>query len=344
MHKKTSNNHLQEKYRATGNACGGTSVDKELFALLSKVIGKNAFPTMKQNHPLEYLDLGREFESAKRSMKPKQKTKINIGLPMGVLNTLCKSLHKKDFPDVLQSSSLKSEIDVVGDKIRLDLETGKKMFRPTIENIVLLMKEILSHSTTAEVSMILLVGGFSECRFVQDAVKEAFPGKRVIVPEDSGLSVLKGAVLYGHRSDYIQERVMRFTYGVKTYVPFDARKYEQNRMVKIEGEERVDNIFSIIISQDEKVKSGTKVKKSYHTLYKNQDKLSLMIYTPEKPYPSFIDDEGCRLLCEPTITFSDTCEDIRYVDVEYIFGDTEIGLVAEDRNSGLKICANFNLI
>jgi hypothetical protein len=35
---------------------------------------------------------------------------------------------------------------------------------------------------------------------VQEAVKKAFPSQRVIVPEDPGLSVLKGAVLFGQGS------------------------------------------------------------------------------------------------------------------------------------------------
>lgn len=90
------------------------------------------------------------------------------------------------------------------------------MFLSTTENIVLLMREILSLLETTKISLILLAGGFSEWRFVHDAARDVFPLRRVIVPEDSVLGVLKGALLYGHHSDYIQKRVMRFTYGVKT--------------------------------------------------------------------------------------------------------------------------------
>jgi hypothetical protein len=46
----------------------------------------------------------------------------------------------------------------------------------------------------------------------------------------------------------------------------------------------------------------------------------------------------------PTITFPETCAERRWVDVEFIFGNTEIGMTAVDRNSGKKITSRFNLI
>jgi hypothetical protein len=52
-------------------------------------------------------------------------------------------------------------------------------------------------------------------------LEEAFPSQRVIVPEDSGLSVLKGAVLFGHKPDFISSRISRFTYGVKVAEKYD---------------------------------------------------------------------------------------------------------------------------
>ena len=53
------------KYRATVNACGYTLVNKELFELLTYVIDKNAFSTLGQNHPLEYMNLKRNWKALK---------------------------------------------------------------------------------------------------------------------------------------------------------------------------------------------------------------------------------------------------------------------------------------
>jgi len=37
---------------------------------------------------------------------------------------------------------------------------------------------------------------------IQEAVHKAFPDNQIIIPMDAALSVLKGAVLFGHRPDY----------------------------------------------------------------------------------------------------------------------------------------------
>lgn len=72
--------------------------------------------------------------------------------------------------------------------------------------------------------------------------------------------------------------------------------------------------------------------------------MDFMIYTSTKRFPEYVNDEGCSFLAKPTITFSDLCEDKRWVDVEYTFGNTELALKAVDRNSGNEMNASFNLV
>ncbi|CAG2242635.1 unnamed protein product [Mytilus edulis] len=206
------------------------------------------------------------------------------------------------------------------------------------------MKEILGKKTLKGVTHLLLVGGFSDCQFIKDAVNTEFPEKRIIIPEEASLSVLRGAVLFGHKPEYIQSRIMRCSYGVKTNVPWDDRKYDKKHYVVMEEEERCDNIFSLIVGKDDSVEAGMLVKKSFFTPFKHQDKMDIMVYVSEETTPGYIDDDTCSLLCTPTITFSDTCEDQRWVDVEFVLGNTEIDLKAHDRMSGEAISAKFNLI
>jgi molecular chaperone DnaK (HSP70) len=52
-----------------------------------------------------------------------------------------------------------------------------------------------------------MVGGFSESPIMQSAIKEAFSTKKVIIPDEAGLAVLKGAVMYGHKPQTISVRV-----------------------------------------------------------------------------------------------------------------------------------------
>jgi hypothetical protein len=77
------------------------------------------------------------------------------------------------------------------------------------------------YNTPSNLKMIVLVGGFSGCKIIQENIKSFFPSHRVIVPEDAELAVLKGAVLFGHKPDYIVARIARYTYGVKTRRKFN---------------------------------------------------------------------------------------------------------------------------
>jgi molecular chaperone DnaK (HSP70) len=73
-----------------------------------------------------------------------------------------------------------------------------KLFTPTIDSIITLMTNTVSNRSTNGVSNIVMVGGLSECLMIQDAVYKAFPDNQIIIPDEADLSVLKGAVLFGH--------------------------------------------------------------------------------------------------------------------------------------------------
>jgi hypothetical protein len=48
---------------------------------------------------------------------------------------------------------------------------------------------------------------YSESDMLQNAVKVAYPDLEVFVPVDGGLSVLKGAVIYGHNPNIVSSRI-----------------------------------------------------------------------------------------------------------------------------------------
>jgi len=312
--------------------------------VLKEIAGEKVISELKEKDPLSYLDLIREFEAVKRTVGTENKKKINVTIPFVAIDGKCKDFGGKSLQSAIDSSSYVDKITIFSDKLRFNADLMIELFTPTIDSIITLMKNTLSNRSANDLSTILMVGGFSECSLIQDAVQAAFPDKRIIIPEDAGMSVLKGAVLFGHRPDFIRSRVMKCSYGVKTNIPFDKRRHDAKQKVLMDGEEKCDNVFSLIIEKDQMVEAGTKVSKSYFTPYSHQDIMDFSIYVSDKQYPSYVDDDGCSLLCRPTIKFPETCAERRWVDVEFIFGNTEIGMTAVDRNSGKKITSRFNLI
>lgn len=308
------------------------------------------FDALKQDDPLAFLDFVREFEAVKRTVNTaekdieQKKKKVNMTIPVTSLDKICQKFHQKSFEDLVKKSEYANDVTLMGDKLRINGDFMRSLFEPSIDAIIVLMREILSKPEAKKVSNILVVGGFSDCVLVQDAIRKAFSNKRIIIPEDAGMTVLKGAVLFGHRPNYVNVRVMKCSYGLMTNVPWDSKKYNKKYRTLMDGNDRCDKIFSKIVSIDEPISAGKTVKKELFTLYQNQPDMEFKVYTTENFNPCYVDEDGCYLLCMKTFKFPETCPEKRYVDLEFTFGNTEIGFKAIDRRSGHVMLESLELI
>ncbi|CAG8819136.1 14248_t:CDS:2, partial [Gigaspora rosea] len=97
--------------------------------------------------------------------------------------------------------------------IDLDFATVKSFFDPVIENIINLIT--LQLSKCSDCSLMFLVGGFSESKYLQHRIKEEFGDKvKIAIPPNPAASVLKGACLYGLDMKTVATRVLKWSYGV----------------------------------------------------------------------------------------------------------------------------------
>ncbi|CAC5396425.1 unnamed protein product [Mytilus coruscus] len=227
--------------------------------------------------------------------------------------------------------------------MRINPEIVKDIFNSTIQSIVTLMKEIFDREQAFEVSQILLVGGFSECALVQDAIKRAFPGKRIINPEEAGLCVLKGACLFGHKPDYIISRVMQYTYGTGTSLSFDANIHDKEHLVIEEDGEFCDGLFEVIVRKNDTVDIATAIEHNFTVDCNDQEPWELSLYASTKEKPMYVDEKGCTLLGSMKISFSKASDIERELRVAFLFGNTELGVTATDILTGETVSSTFNL-
>ena len=202
----TYNGQLKELCRVTGDDCSGTSVDDRFFKMLDEIAGGKLISELKENFYLSYIDLVSCFKYVRRNLRAETKTKIGVLIPIVEINRKCQEFGGKDLPSAIDSSSYVNELTLWGDKLRFSADLLIKFFTPTIDSIITLMKNTVSNRSTNgvsnNVSNIVMVGAFSDCPIIQDAVYKAFPDNQIIIPENPDLSVMKGAVLFGHRPDY----------------------------------------------------------------------------------------------------------------------------------------------
>ena len=290
------------------------------------------------------MDLFREFEAIKRNIKPNTSGKVNFTIPYVVLNQICKEHLGEDFPKTLAASTLSSKLSLLGDKIRFDADFMKSLYKTTLDNIIVHVKDVMRKESANGVNTFLLVGGFSESPMVQEAVKKAFPSQRVIVPEDSGLSVLKGAVLFGHKPDFISSRIARFTYGVKVTETFNPEKHREEKRFMIGNVPHCNDVFSSFMKAETSVLAGKKIMEVYGTSTPFQSQMGLQVFSTPFEEPTYIDDDGCSLLGELDVTVPNPSIEEHQLAVEFYFGNTELSVTAVEIPSFTPCKAVFKLM
>lgn len=342
VHEKLPDGTLKELCKASGNNCGGTSIDNRLIQVFVDIFGQNVISRLKLEMPDSYLDLIRRFENVKRNLHPEKKGLVNISIPNIALHDLCKSEFGKSIDDIVNSSTFADKVKLMGDKIRMEASFIISLFEATVNGVLSLIKSILSSPHLFNVPCTLLVGGFGECSIVQQAVKSAYPDKIVIVPEEASLAVLKGAILFRYQLNLISSRVTRCSYGAEIVRPFSETD-DRKRLVYKDRMPYCEKVFHCFMKANTSIPVGMKVRQTYTTSEEYQSAHRLPIFYTYKENEVFTDEEDCIKLGELWVDIPDPSKHLRVVYVTFSFGETELYVSAIDKESGKDCHTTFTL-
>jgi len=323
VHEKNRDGSLKELRAASGGPWGGTYVDKNYLDWLTEMFGEGAMKRLKRDSMVDYIDMLREFESKKRS----------IALDSGDLITFRVSAALKEYHEESDKESIVSKIarlhlkDVrfLSDKLRVPVYLVLKWFQQPIDMTIDHIKGILSEPNMKAVNTILLVGGFGECVLVQAAVKKAFVGRTVIIPEDAGLAVLKGAVKFGHKPRLVNSRCVKYTYGFKISNPFDALKHPPEKMViDSYGDKVVQICFEKVVEKNMSVYFDEDIKLPKNYIL-NKGETGLCIFASTERNPEYVTDPSCTNVGTLDLGQApgETKEENK-IQVYFAFGKTEL--------------------
>ncbi|RMC22672.1 hypothetical protein DUI87_00325 [Hirundo rustica rustica] len=145
------------------------------------------------------------------------------------------------------------------------------------------------------IKFLFLVGGFAESAMLQRAVQAAFGHRcRVIVPQDVGLTILKGAVLFGLDPGVVRVRRSPLTYGVGVLNKFVEGKHPREKLLVKEGKNWCTDIFEKFVSVDQSVALGEVVQRSYCPARPGQRRTIINIYCCDTDDVVYITDPGVR--------------------------------------------------
>ncbi|XP_069130722.1 heat shock 70 kDa protein 12B-like isoform X2 [Argopecten irradians] len=344
VHQRQPDKTLKELHAATGGAFGGKSVDDAFEYFLSEIVGSENIKTLKEDNMEDYIHLIREFEMKKRQINEEKPEKISIQVPFALVELLKKDKKRKGIDNAVKNSRFSSNITSARQKIQIQNPEFRKFFQPTIDGIIKNMEDILYDEKFMDVKYILMVGGFADCLLVQNAIRNRFTKKVVVIPDDAGLAVLKGAVLYGHQPRAISSRVARFTYGIQSWPAFDPKIHPASKKVSINGVPRCTDVFFKYIEVGQQVTPGHSESQVFQALKPDEDCLECSVFVSTKRDPMFIDDEGCRELGVLKIPLGSHRDGPTQVQETLVFGETEIHVRARDMSTGKMYEASFDLL
>lgn len=214
----------------------------------------------------------------------------------------------------------------------------KEMFDPVLRNITTHISSLLQHRKLHPCKYFFLVGGFSESEFLQKAIKDRFGSQvGVLVPSEAQMSVIKGAVLFGHSPDEIKTRVARKTYGYQHLSNFEEGKHDPSKKETHDGIEKCTDLFGVFIEKGVEVDNGMKIHRTFTPVRADMDSADLMFYRLDgKPNPvHYTDDPNVEAMGSLHIDMPilEGGRD-RKVETDIIFGGTEIHVEATDVTSG----------
>lgn len=344
LHEVIGEGALRELHKASGGAWGGTRVDEAFRQLIIKLVGNDIMTRFSSDYKADYVDMLREFESKKRNIGDNSFGKITVRIPSS-LKELFEETSGELMHDTISQTRFSGKMQWKGDRLRIEANIMKDLFKEARDSIIEHIDELLRKCDITDINTILMVGGFSESPLLQSYMRCSFPDKRLVIPEEPGLAVLKGAVLFGHHPTTIQSRIARLTYGVSMHLNFKNGKHDPNKKVNIGGVWKCKDIFSKHVERGQTLNFGEVNNEQYYTpLEGKQKQMALNIYTSTEKDPCYVTDSDSTFLGQLMVDVPNLPGGSKKVWVRMIFGGTEMQVEARDDDTNTVRKANFNFL
>lgn len=345
VHELEDQGKLTELYKATGGAWGSMGVDYQFELLLLNIFGEEFLLDFVKNKPVSWLELLSLFETKKRGFSPHKQLAVNISLPFAFIEYYREKTRKSVESTISKYKNSGVEWSHQG-MLRLMPSIMMDLFEPVVSAIVHHIQELLLVPKLSNIQYLFLVGGFAESTVLQDAIRNAFRSNvRVIIPQDVSLTILKGAVMFGHDPTLVHIRRAALTYGVGCLNKFDPEKHPPEKKVIKDGLEWCTGIFDGFVFSDQAVSLGHVVTRSYSPAQARQKSTVITLFASEKESVYYVSDPGCYRVGELKLEMPDItggkCRELR---MSMVFGDTEISVEAVDMTSGQTARASIDFL
>ncbi|CAG8520485.1 1280_t:CDS:2, partial [Dentiscutata heterogama] len=330
VRKLLENNRLKETTERTGGFCGSTNVDRNFIEYLENIVGEFAISSLREKHYGQFQYVIQQFC---------ERVKLQFTNNPSDFRTFEFDI-KKYCDSLIQYLNSKTKNDLENDDWIIDInyKTVKSFFDPVVEQIIDLINEQLKKIDKC--SIIFLVGGFSESKYLQAKIKERFSSYKVAVPPHPVAAIVRGAVEYGLDIDTIKTRVLKWTYGVEAYEKFKEGIDPQSRKNKDGYVLR----FSLLAKRGTEVDVNQTFSKKLTPKRPNQKKAFVEFFYTSKYTPKYCNEPEIHKLGTVAIDLPDTHLGLnRPVLVTLCFGKMEMVATVKNETNGYTYSNTFKL-
>ncbi|KAG2203811.1 hypothetical protein INT47_012744 [Mucor saturninus] len=198
-----------------GDICGSTCIDLRFKKYLLEFYKSVGVDINKENVPLDGVmkSFVINYKSS-FSSNLQDDTYYHINLPEDrVLNFTGDSTYTM----INENKTLKMK----------NQDMKEKIFDPIVDRIIYLMDDQLNQAKKGgrDIKAILMVGGFSQSKYLQQRIKDQYKGVcHVIVPVEGDTAVSHGAVFYALYPRTISKNIVGKSIGLEVQAPFSQRK------------------------------------------------------------------------------------------------------------------------
>ncbi|MGW0885369.1 Hsp70 family protein [Streptomyces sp. NPDC002671] len=291
---------------------------------------------IRDSCPEALLNLIDQWERAKLHVTLDQEDSINLLIPSAIDRRIGAAVRKRL---ARRQNRVNDAIVLTPAHIHALFDTVVPGTLDLIETQLQQMAATRGENTRPDV--ILLVGGFSGSPYLQQAVKERFGDRAlVMVPPNPDIAVLFGATHFCY-DPQTRARRSRFTYGTEVNKPFEEGiDPEDKRYVTSYGLVTCRERFSVFARAGESIPTDAEVMHGYIPLEDDVDAMELDIFATNDADPRYVTDPGCDLIGTVRVDLTSVMRfprRERSVRVFMKFGETEIKVRAELVHGGQSV-------
>lgn len=340
--------HILEKHCPSGGLFGGIHVDSEFEKLMAKAFGEDFITKFKDQFPSDWQTIMNRFETHKRAEEDVDNEEISIPLPSNFMKSCYHEIGDDD--DAINTRILRDfseKVSVSSDYLNITMETLGDLHRPIVNKIAEHIRSLLSKPSLQDVKTMFFVGGFSEAQFLRKEISRSFSDKRILIPQDPELAIIRGAVEFAQDPTLLRARVIGKTYGLDTCREFDPRKDPIEKRVVISPDQvYCCDVFKTLVTKGERIDIEDTRSHLFSPLIPTQTGFFLHFYSTDQEDAQYCTDPGVEsenvdiFISSPDTTKG--CDRELRLDVK--FGGTELKVEVTDVESGNVRPATIELV